>query len=136
MPVSKEKYLELRERMDKLGIKEKDLQEKFILASGRGGQKVQKTYSCVYLKHIPTGIIVKCQKDRSREMNRFIARRRLCERFEEKILKIQTEKQKLIEKIRRQKKRRTRKQKEKMLEEKRQRSEKKTLRKPPRINED
>jgi len=90
----------------------------------------------VYLKHIPTGIIVKCQKDRSREMNRFIARRRLCERFEEKILKIQTEKQKLIEKIRRQKKRRTRKQKEKMLEEKRQRSEKKTLRKPPRINED
>ncbi len=122
--------------MDKLGIKGKDLQEKFILASGRGGQKVQKTCSCVYLKHIPTGIIVKCQKDRSREMNRFIARRRLCERFEEKILKIQTEKQKLIEKIRRQKKRRTRKQKEKMLEEKRQRSEKKTLRKPPRIDED
>ena len=132
MPVSKEKLQELQERMERLGIKSEDLREKFILASGRGGQKLHKTASCVYLKHLPTGIEIKCQKDRSRAMNRFLARRKLCERIEANILKIKTEKQKLIEKLRRQKKRRSRKQKEKMLEEKRRQSEKKALRRPPR----
>jgi len=127
----KEKQFELQKRMKSLGIREKDLIEKFILGSGRGGQKLQKTYNCVYLKHLPTGIFVKCQKDRSRAINRYLARRLLCDRIEEKILKIKTEKQKEIEKIRRQKRRRSRRQKEKMLEEKRRRSETKELRKPP-----
>lgn len=135
MAVSKEKWEELRARMDKLEIKESDLTEKFILGSGRGGQKIQKTNSCVYLMHHPTGFEVKCQKDRQREMNRFFARRMLCEKIEESILEEKSEKQKQIEKIRRQKRRRSKRAKEKMLEEKRQQSEKKERRKPPTSDE-
>jgi protein subunit release factor B len=129
--ISKEKYDELHERMQRLGIKEGDLIEKFILGSGKGGQKINKTSSCVYLKHIPTGIEIKCQRDRSREMNRFYARRELCERLEQKIENKKSEKQQMIEKIRRQKRRRSRKSKEKMLVEKKQHSEKKSLRNAP-----
>jgi protein subunit release factor B len=66
MAVRKEKLDELHEKMNKLEIREEDLLEKFILGSGSGGQKVNKTSSCVYLKHLPSGIEVKCQKDRSR----------------------------------------------------------------------
>jgi peptide chain release factor len=128
MSVSKEKEIELKERMLELGIKDEDLIEKFILGSGKGGQKINKTSSCVYLKHIPTGIEIKCQQDRSRAMNRFYARRELCERLEQLLFKEKSEKQKAIEKVRRQKKRRSRRQQEKMLEGKRRHSEIKTLR--------
>lgn len=131
MNIRREKWEKLFKKMEHLGIREEDLVEKFILASGKGGQKVNKTASCVYLKHLPTEIQVKCQRERSRELNRFLARRNLCERIEEKILKEKSEKQKEIEKIRRQKKRRSRRAKEKMLQDKRLRGEKKALRQPP-----
>jgi peptide chain release factor len=126
--IRKEKFEELRERMDQLGIKEEDLIEKFILGSGSGGQKINKTSSCVYLKHIPSGIEIKCQRERSRALNRYYARRELCSRIEEKIAYKKSERQQMIEKIRRQKRRRSRRSKEKMLEGKRQLSEKKMLR--------
>ena len=115
-----------------LGIKDEDLVEKFILGSGKGGQKINKTSSCVYLKHIPTSIEIKCQKERSRELNRFYARRALCERLEEQIEGKKSEHQQMIEKIRRQKRRRSRKSKEKMLETKSRVSEKKCLRQAPK----
>ncbi|MBS0604160.1 MAG: peptide chain release factor-like protein [Verrucomicrobia bacterium] len=130
--ISKEKHDELQERMERLGIKDADLIEKFILGSGKGGQKINKTSSCVYLKHIPSGIEIKCQRDRSREMNRFYARRDLCERLEEKLENKKSERQQAIEKIRRQKRRRSRKAKEKMLANKKQVSEKKSLRRSPK----
>ncbi len=130
--IRKEKHDELQEKMEQLGIKEGDLIEKFILGSGKGGQKINKTSSCVYLKHIPTGIEIKCQRDRSRAMNRFYARRELCDRLEERVENKKSERQQAIEKIRRQKRRRSRKSKEKMLEGKRQTSEKKSLRKAPK----
>lgn len=130
--ISKEKMEELQKRMESLGIHENDLIEKFILGSGRGGQKVNKTSSCVYLKHIPTGIEVKCQQDRSRELNRYIARRELCDRYESQIHKVKTEKQQLVEKIRRQKRRRSRRSKEKMLTNKKHHGEKKHLRQSPK----
>lgn len=123
---------ELAMRMDSLGIKEDDLIEKFILGSGSGGQKINKTSSCVYIKHLPTGIEIKCQRERSRELNRYYARKELCDRFEEQIMKVKTERQQLIEKKRRQKKRRTRRGQEKMLEGKRERSLKKSLRQNPK----
>lgn len=131
--ISKEKAEQLRRRMELLGIHESDLVEKFILGSGRGGQKINKTSSCVYLKHIPTGIEVKCQQDRSREMNRYFARRELCDRIEAQIHGIKTRKQQLVEKIRRQKRRRSRRSKEKMLQNKKHRGEKKNLRQSPFI---
>lgn len=80
--VSEEKNKWLREKMEALGIHEKDIKEKFIRSSGKGGQKVNKTATCVYLKHIPTGIEVKCMKDRSQSINRFLARRELVDRIE------------------------------------------------------
>jgi protein subunit release factor B len=80
--VSEEKNKWLRERMETLGIHEEDFIEKFIRSSGKGGQKVNKTSTCVYLKHIPTGVEVKCMKDRSQSINRFLARRELIEKIE------------------------------------------------------
>ncbi len=129
--INKEKLLELAERMAKLGIREEDLKEKFILGSGSGGQKINKTSSCVYLKHLPSGLEVKCQKDRSREMNRFYARRELCEKLEQLQEGIQTKKEQEIAKIRRQKRKRSKRAQAKILEGKKSHSEKKNLRKPP-----
>jgi protein subunit release factor B len=80
--VSEEKNKWLRERMEVLGIHEKDIIEKFVRSSGKGGQKVNKTSTCVYLKHIPTSTEVKCMKDRSQSINRFLARRELVEKLE------------------------------------------------------
>lgn len=111
MAVSKEKQNELLLRMERLELKENDILEKFITGSGKGGQKINKTASCVYIKHLPTGIEVKCQKDRSREINRFLARRQLCELIEGSVHNIKTDKQKRLEKIRKQKKRRLRRKK-------------------------
>lgn len=81
--VSEEKNIWLRERMKALGIREDDIQEKFVRSSGKGGQKVNKSATCVYLKHIPTGIEIKCMKDRSQSINRFLARRELLIKIEE-----------------------------------------------------
>jgi protein subunit release factor B len=131
MALGNEKKAELQKRMTELGIFEQDLIEKFILGSGKGGQKVNKTSSCVYLRHIPTGLEVKCQRDRSRELNRYYARRELCDQFEAIQLGERSKKQQEREKIRRQKRRRTRRQQEKMLEGKRSRSATKTLRQTP-----
>ena len=121
----------LKAKMDSLGIKETDLEEKFIRSSKSGGQKVNKTSSCVYIKHRPTGIEVKCQQERSQALNRFLARRILVNKIESLILGRKAEKQRKIEKIRRQKRKRSRRAKEKMLRYKKMRSEKKELRKSP-----
>ncbi len=129
--ISKEKQEDLVRRMESLEIREDDLIEKFILGSGRGGQKINKTSSCVYIKHIPSGMEIKCQRDRSREMNRYYARKELCDRIEEKKKGILSAKVQAREKIRRQKRRRTRRSQQKILEEKKAHSEKKTFRKPP-----
>ena len=80
--VSEEKNRWLKEKMDSLGIYERDIEERFIRSSGKGGQKVNKTATCVYLKHVPTGIEIKCMKDRSQSINRFLARRELIDRIE------------------------------------------------------
>jgi peptide chain release factor len=130
--IRKETWDALHERMEHLGIHPDDLVEKFILGSGKGGQKVNKTSSCVYLKHIPTEIEIKCQRERSRDMNRYYARKELCDRIEGQIEGKKSARQQEVEKIRRQKRRRSRKSKEKMLANKKQQSEKKALRKPLR----
>ena len=105
--VSEEKGRWLIEKMEALGIEEKDIEEKFIRSSGRGGQKVNKTSTCVYLRHIPTGIEVKCMKERSQSLNRFLARRELVSRIERLSGQVTREDLK-IEKTRRQKSKRKR----------------------------
>ncbi|PIQ88540.1 MAG: peptide chain release factor-like protein [Candidatus Omnitrophica bacterium CG11_big_fil_rev_8_21_14_0_20_42_13] len=126
--ISPEKEAQLMKRMRLLGIKEEEFDESFIRAGGPGGQKINKTSSCVVLRHEPTGIMVKCQEARSQSLNRFIARRRLLDLIEKKQKGFVEEEKKRIEKIRRQKRRRSRRAKEKMLKDKRRRAEKKQRR--------
>lgn len=114
--------------MQRLGIREQDLQEKFVRSGGKGGQNVNKTATCVYLKHIPTGIEVKCQQERYQGLNRFLARRILANKLETIILGKLSQERKRIAKIRKQKRRRSKRAKEKMLRAKRERSEKKQTR--------
>jgi protein subunit release factor B len=126
--VSAKKEDALRQKMDRLGIFEKDLVEKFIRSSGHGGQNVNKTSTCVYLKHVPTQMEVKCQKERSQGLNRYHARKILTDKIEEMIRGKESEEQQRIAKIRRQKRKRSKRAKEKMLEEKRKQSQKKASR--------
>jgi len=118
----------LREMMARLGVREEDIVERFIRAQGPGGQNVNKVSTCVYLCHLPTGIEVKCQEERSQAQNRYRARQILLEKIERVILGKLSEEQKRIEKIRRQKRRRSRRAKLKILESKRRHAAKKFLR--------
>jgi protein subunit release factor B len=126
--VTPEKEKALQARMQELGIDEADFVEKFVRSSGKGGQKVNKASTCVYLKHVPTGIEVKVQRERSQALNRFLARRLMVQKIEELILGRESERKREIEKIRRQKRKRSKRAKEKMLRDKRIQSEKKRLR--------
>ncbi len=128
MPVSSEKEKSLTARMSALGVSEQDFEETFVRSSGPGGQKVNKSASCVQLVHIPTGLAVKCQQERSQSLNRFLARRLLLDKIEKQQQGFVTAEKEKIEKIRRQKRKRSQRAKEKMLAAKHQRSEIKGLR--------
>ncbi len=128
------KKSQLEQWMDRLGIRESDLDEKFIRSSGAGGQNVNKVNTCVYLKHRPSGTEVKCQKTRSQMDNRFFARRILCEKIEAQILGAQSAERQRIEKLRRQKRKRSKRAKEKMLSHKKQHSIKKSSRRMTKEN--
>ena len=128
-PVRPEKEKDLLDRMGRLGLKESDLEEKFIRSQGKGGQKVNKSATCVYLKHLPTGLEVKCQRERSQALNRFLARRILVEKLEARLLGKETEEKQRIEKIRRQKRKRSKRAREKMLAAKKHRALIKEMRK-------
>lgn len=125
-----DKLLELSQRLEALGVRESELIERFVRASGHGGQKVNKTSVAVYLKHIPTGIEVKVQSSRSQAANRFFARRRLAERLESEMEENRKKERQRVEKIRRQKRKRSKRAKEKMLADKHAHSEKKERRRP------
>lgn len=126
--VTESKEQELVQRMQSLGIREADIVEKFVRSQGHGGQNVNKTSSCVYLKHVPTGIEVKMQEERSQSLNRFLARRLLADKVEQLVLGEKSRIRQEIEKIRRQKRKRSKRAKGKMLRNKKLQSMKKTLR--------
>lgn len=126
--ISPEAIEKIKARMALASVFEEDLEEAFVLGSGPGGQKVNKTSSAVRLSHTPSGITVKCGESRSRELNRWLARRELAEKILEKEHIAQSVRQQAAERIRRQKRRRSRRQKAKMLDEKRKHGEKKAAR--------
>ena len=126
--ITEQKEKQLQQRMETLGIRESDLEEHFVRGSGKGGQKINKTASCVHLIHKPSGLEVKCQKERSQAMNRFFARRLLCDKLEEEREGAKSRKVQAQEKIRRQKRRRSRRAKAKMMDEKTLQGKKKELR--------
>ena len=133
--ISSEKKARLNDRMIKLGIDEDELVEKFIRGAGSGGQKINKTSSCVFLQHPPTGLEAKVQRDRSREMNRYLARKELCDLLEERLLGKKSTKQQAREKIRRQKRRQSRRQRAKTVADKRSHGAKKSLRRHPNTSD-
>ena len=130
-PVSETKLQDLEARMLRLNLSEADLLEQFVRGSGAGGQKINKTSMAVLLRHLPTGIEVRCQESRSQALNRFLARRLLVEKMEHKIFQEASLAQQKIEKIRRQKRKRSRRAKEKVLQDKKHQAQKKSLRGKP-----
>ncbi|HSR87656.1 MAG TPA: peptide chain release factor-like protein [Pontiella sp.] len=126
--ITAEKQEKLQQRMATLGISETDVDEYFIRGSGKGGQKINKTSSCVQLVNRPSGIEIRCQQTRSQADNRYWARRELCDRIEETVLGEKSARQQAAEKIRRQKRRRSRRAKARMLDAKTRQGEKKKMR--------
>lgn len=126
--LSPETIERIREKMSVANLNETDIGERFVRGSGHGGQKINKTSSCVQLIHTPSGTQIRCQETRSREANRWLARRLLAERILEAAHSRESARIAEAEKIRRQKRRRSRKQKARMLADKRMHSAKKALR--------
>jgi peptide chain release factor len=115
-------------RLRELGLRREDLVEKFIRSAGKGGQNVNKTSTCVYLKHLPTGIEVKCQQERSQAMNRIAALELLARKITQAAQRVKLERKQEREKDRRRKRPRPAKLKERILETKKKVSEKKRMR--------
>jgi protein subunit release factor B len=130
LPVSSDKLAQLEQRMTALGVQEGEIEETFVRAGGHGGQKVNKSSSCVMLLHRPTGLRVKCQTTRHQALNRFLARRLLLDKIERMQRGYVEAERSQIEKIRRQKRKRSRRAKERMLADKARHADKKQLRGP------
>jgi protein subunit release factor B len=130
MPLHGDRARELAERLARLGVREEDLEESFVHSGGKGGQNVNKVATCVVLVHRPTGIAVKCQRERTQGANRLHARRLLAEKIETQRLGRQSAREQEAERVRRQKRRRSRRAKARMLHDKRAHSDKKASRGP------
>jgi protein subunit release factor B len=127
-PVSSEKLSALRDRMLGLGIREEDLRETFVTSQGKGGQNVNKVATCVVLVHPPSGLRIKCQQERSQGLNRYFARKLLADKIEAAKLGAESRRVQEYERIRRQKRRRSRRAKNRMLADKHARSDVKNMR--------
>ena len=130
MPLFGDKARELEERLARLRVRAEDLEESFVHLGGKGGQNVNKVATCVVLVHRPTGIAVKCQRERSQLANRLVARRMLADKIEERRLGAASKRQQEAERVRRQKRRRSRRAKQRMLRDKHAQSDKKARRGP------
>jgi protein subunit release factor B len=126
--VNPEKDDQLRQRMSALHVAEADLEETFVRSSGPGGQNVNKTATCVLLVHRPTGLQVKCQTTRQQGQNRLLARELLLDKLEARQRGVREAERDRLEKLRRQKRGRSRGAKQRMLAEKARHAAKKASR--------
>ena len=134
LPVSREKEERLARRMAALGVREGEIEETFVRSGGHGGQNVNKVSTCVMLLHGPSGLSVKCQATRQQGLNRYIARQLLLDKIEEKKNGFVAAQRTEMEKIRRQKRKRSRRAKARMLADKSQHAEKKAARRAVRVD--
>ena len=132
MPLTGDRARALAARFAQLGIREDDLDESFVTSGGKGGQNVNKVATCVMLVHRPSGMAVKCQRERTQGANRLIARQMLADKIEEERLGRASARAQAADKVRRQKRRRSRRAKEKILRAKHAQSQRKALRGPVR----
>jgi peptide chain release factor len=128
--VNPEKEDLLAQRMAALGVREADVQETFVRSGGPGGQNVNKTATCVMLFHPPTGVQVKCQSTRQQGLNRFLARHLLLDKIEDMRRSRAAAERARLEKMRRQKRPRSRGAKQRMLADKSHHAAKKESRRP------
>jgi protein subunit release factor B len=134
-PVTAEKERALLARLAALGVREDALEERFVRSGGKGGQNVNKVATCVVLRHLPSGVVVKCQEARTQAMNRFLARRRLADAIDARRRGEASAREQAIARVRRQKRRRSRRAKEKVLAAKHAQAEKKAMRRQPGAEE-
>ena len=134
-PVSPNTQRELEALMRRLGVQERDFEERFIRSGGPGGQNVNKVATCVVLRHRPSNLEVRCQQERSQALNRYLARRILLRRLEAQRLGALSAEAQRIAKLRRQKRKRSKRAKDKMLASKKLHSQKKSLRRPPQTTD-
>jgi len=120
--------------MAALGVREADLEETFVRSGGRGGQNVNKTSTCVVLRHGPSGVQVKCQTSRQQGYNRWLARERLLDELDRRRRHRAEAERSRVEKLRRQKRPRSVAAKARMLEEKARRSRVKALRRRTEVD--
>lgn len=116
--------------MAALDVREAEIEESFVRSGGHGGQNVNKVSTCVMLLHRPTGTKVKCQETRQQGLNRFIARRLLLDKIEALKNGFVAAQRAEVEKIRRQKRKRSRRAKNKLLADKSHHADKKATRRP------
>ena len=129
--VSHARAAALAARMQQLGVDEADLRESFVRGAGSGGQKINKTSSCVRLLHVPSGIEIRCQQQRSQAWNRHLARAMLCDRLESERRRAKASARAARERERRRRRGRPEGVKRKMIQDRMRRSKVKQLRRKP-----
>lgn len=129
--IGQAKWTALLARLRALGVHDDDLRQRFVRASGAGGQHVNTSATAVWLLHVPSGTEVKAQSSRSQAMNRYQALCRLADKLEAARDGAASKQEQEAEKIRRQKRRRSRRSKAKSVADKRRVGDKKQQRRRP-----
>ncbi len=123
---------QIGERLQRLGMRIEDIDERFVRGAGPGGQKINKTSSTVWLRHRPTGVEVRCQAERSQAANRERAWEELCAKLEARVRAAAGERIREREAERRRTRPRSRAQKKRMNETKQRRARQKSARRVAR----